>query len=164
MPFKYRLQKVVEFRIRKKEEQLQVVIKAQAEVRRIEGLIEQNNQAIMQTRKDMRTADPMMYESYDNFLQHLYKVGEQLEMQKQEAINILEYEKSVLVEREKDVKILEKHKEKMKEAYLAEEKAAELKRLSEVAVQKHFRKTKEKQEDDYLEELAQLEGYSENEY
>ena len=41
MPFRYRLQKVIEFRIRKKEEQLQIVIKAQAEVARIEGLIEQ---------------------------------------------------------------------------------------------------------------------------
>lgn len=164
MPFKYRLQKVVEFRIRKKEEQLQIVIKAQAEVNRIEGLIEQNKQAIIKTRQDMRTADPMMYESYDNFLHHLYEVGEQLEAQKQEAIAKLEEEKKILVEREKDVKILEKHKEKMKEAYLAEEKAAELKRLSEVAVQKHFRKMKENEEDEYLEQLAQAEGYEHNEY
>ncbi len=164
MPFKYRLQKVVEFRIRKKEEQLQVVIKAQAEVQRIEGLIEQNKQAIIKTRQDMRTADPMMYESYDNFLHHLYEVGEQLEVQRQEALAKLEQEKKVLVEREKDVKILEKHKEKMKEAYLAEEKAAELKRLSEVAVQKHFRKMKENEEDAYLEELAKAEGYEHNEY
>ncbi len=165
MPFKYRLQKVVEFRIRKKEEQLQVVIKAQAEVYRIEGLIEQNNQAIIQTRQDMRTADPIMYETYDNFLHHLYDVAEQLEIQKKEAIERLEQEKLVLVEREKDVKILEKHKEKMKEAYLAEEKAAELKRLSEVAVQKHFRKTQETKEDEEIEELMKLQNeYNDYEY
>lgn len=165
MPFKYRLQKVVEFRIRKKEEQLQVVIKAQAEVYRIEGLIEQNNQAIIQTRQDMRTADPIMYETYDNFLHHLYDVAEQLEIQKKEAIERLEQEKLVLVEREKDVKILEKHKEKMKEAYLAEEKAIELKRLSEVAVQKHFRKTQETKEDEEIEELMKLQnGYNDYEY
>lgn len=164
MPFKYRLQKVVEFRIRKKEEQLQVVIKAQAEVNRIEGLIEQNKQTIAKTRKDMRTADPMMYESYDNFLHHLYEIAEQLESQKQEALAKLEYEKKVLVEREKDVKILEKHKEKMKEAYLAEEKAAELKRLSEVAVQKHFQKTKTKEEDDAQEALKSKEGQITDEY
>ena len=160
MPFKYRLQKVIEFRIRKKEEQLQIVIKAQAEVARIEGLIEQNKQTIIKTRQDMRTANPMMYESYDNFLHHLYEVAEQLEIQKQEAIARLEEEKKILIEREKDVKILEKHKEKMKEAYIAEEKAAELKRLSEVAVQKHFSKSKEKEEEEaYLEELKQQEGY-----
>lgn len=164
MPFKYRLQKVVEFRIRKKEEQLQIVIKAQAEVKRIEGLIEQNNQTIIKTRQDMRTADPMMYESYDNYLHHLYEVAEQLETQKQEAIAQLEHEKSILVEREKDVKILEKHKEKMKEAYLEEEKATELKRLSEVAVQKYFRKTQEQKEDKEKELALKKEGYEQNEY
>lgn len=164
MPFKYRLQKVVEFRIRKKEEQLQIVIKAQAEVRRIEGLIEQNNQTIIKTRQDMRTADPMMYESYDNYLHHLYEVAEQLETQKQEAIAQLEHEKSILIEREKDVKILEKHKEKMKEAYLEEEKATELKRLSEVAVQKYFRKTQEQKEDKEKELALKKEGYEQNEY
>ena len=76
----------------------------------------------------------------------------------------MRHEQEVLIEREKDVKILEKHKEKMKEAYLAEEKASELKRLSEVAVQKHFQKTREQDEDNYLEELKQLEGYNTNEY
>jgi len=165
MPFRYRLQKVIEFRIRKKEEQLQVVIKAQAEVARIEGLIEQNKQAIIQTRQDMRSANPIMYESYDNFLHHLYEVGEQLEVQKQEAIKRLEEEKKILIEREKDVKILEKHKEKMKEAYIAEEKAAELKQLSEVAVQKYFAKTKANEEETYLEELQRIqEGRNSNEY
>ena len=165
MPFRYRLQKVIEFRIRKKEEQLQIVIKAQAEVARIEGLIEQNKQAIIKTRQDMRSANPIMYETYDNFLHHLYEVGEQLEIQKQEAIAKLEEEKKILIEREKDVKILEKHKEKMKEAYIAEEKAAELKRLSEVAVQKHFAKTKANEEDAYLEELEMLKkGYKDYEY
>lgn len=165
MPFRYRLQKVIEFRIRKKEEQLQVVIKAQAEVARIEGLIEQNKQAIIQIRQDMRTANPIMYESYDNFLHHLYDVGEQLEVQKQEAIARLEEEKRILVEREKDVKILEKHKEKMKEIYIAEEKAAELKQLSEVAVQKYFAKTKANEEDAYLEELQMIkEGRKPDEY
>ncbi len=165
MPFKYRLQKVIEYRIRKKEEQLQIVIKAQAEVTRIEGLIEQNKQAIIQTRQDMRSANPIMYESYDNFLHHLYEVGEQLEVQKQEAIKRLEEEKKILVEREKDIKILEKHKEKMKEAYIAEEKAAELKRLSEVAVQKHFAKTRANEEEAYLEELQMIkEGRNKNEY
>lgn len=43
MPFRYRLQKFLEIRIRKKEEQLQEVIKAQAEVDRIELLIIKNN-------------------------------------------------------------------------------------------------------------------------
>ena len=50
MPFQYRLQKFLEIRIRKKEEQLEVVQKCQKEVMRIEGLIEANNQNIKDTR------------------------------------------------------------------------------------------------------------------
>ena len=54
MPFNYRLQKFLEIRIRKKEEQLEVVQKCQKEVMRIEALIEANNQNIKDTRINMR--------------------------------------------------------------------------------------------------------------
>jgi len=151
MPFRYRLQKILDFRIRKKEEQLQNVRNAQALVLKIEGLIERNNKEISQTRVNMRQADFMMYESYDNFLKHLYEKGEALELDKQKAIEALEEEKNKLRELEKAVKVLEKHKEHSKEAYLEEEKQAELKRLSEVAIQKYFAKTREQQEEELLE-------------
>lgn len=158
MPFHYRLQKVLDFRIRKKEEQLQVVIKAQEEVHRIERLIEANNQNIISTRENMRKADFMMLEAYDNYLNHLYDVGEELENEKQKAIEQLEIEKEKLVELEKAVKVLEKHKEKALEVYKEEEKKVELKRLSEVAIQKHFAKTQELNEEQLLEELKLIEG------
>ena len=64
MPFVYRLQKVLDFRIRKKEEQLQKVREAQAVVLKIEGLIERNNQEIASTRVNMRQADFTMYEAF----------------------------------------------------------------------------------------------------
>ena len=73
MPFRYRLQKFLEIRIRKKEEQLQEVIKAQAEVDRIELLIIKNNREIQDTRVNMRKSDPMMYDGFDKFLKHLIK-------------------------------------------------------------------------------------------
>lgn len=79
MPFRYRLQKFLEIRIRKKEEQLQEVIKAQAEVDRIELLIIKNNREIQDTRVNMRKSDPMMYDGFDKFLKHLYQKGEKLE-------------------------------------------------------------------------------------
>lgn len=146
---------MLEFRIRKKEAQLQEVLKAQMEVYRIEGLIEQNNKDIQSTRYNMAHADPMMYESYDTFLKHLYDKGEELEEQKQEAIKKLREEQEKLLECEKEVKVLEKHKEKMKEEYIEEEKKQELKRLSEVAVQRHFRKTElTKEEESLIEELS----------
>ena len=84
--------------------------------------------------------------------------GEELEAQKQEAIRVLEEEKLKLVECEKEVKVLEKHKEKKREEYIEEEKKLELKTLSEVAVQRHFRKTElTKEEESLIEELAREE-------
>ena len=67
----------------------------------------------------------------------------------------LREEQEKLLECEKEVKVLEKHKEKMKEEYKEEEKKQELKRLSEVAVQRHFRKTElTKEEESLIEELS----------
>lgn len=163
MPFHYRLQKILDFRIKKKEEQLQVVILAQQEVYRMEGLIDLNNKEIASSRENMRKADFMMMEAYDNYLKHLYEKGEQLEIQKQKAIDNLEIEKEKLVECEKGVKVLEKHKERAIEVYKEEEKVIELKRLSEVAVQKHFAKTRELYEEELLEELKLIEGEHFNE-
>ena len=140
MPFKYRLQKMLDFRIKKKEEQLLEVLKAKNEVDRIQGLIDANNEEIAGVIQTMRTTkDFKMMDGYDKYLKHLYEKGEELENQKQEAIRILEEEKQKLVEREKEVKVLEKHKEKMKEIYIEEEKQAENKLLSEVGVQKFYR-------------------------
>ena len=41
------------------------------------------------------------------------------------------------------MKVLEKHKEKNKEIYLAEEKAAELKQFSELGVTRFFKKVQD---------------------
>lgn len=149
MPFRYRLQKVLEFRIRKKEEQLNEVRKAKKEVDRIQGLIDENNKEIAGVIQTMRTTrNYAMMDAYDKYLKHLYEKGNELEQQKQNAIQIYEAEQAKLVECEKEVKVLEKHKEKMKEIYIEEEKAAEMKMLSEVGVQKFFERKRKKQEDE----------------
>ena len=132
MPFIYRLQKILEIRIRKKEEQLQVVIKAQEEVNRIELLILKNKEQIQELTIQMRSANPMMYEQYDNFIKHLWKEDEKLNRQKQEAIDNLNKEKEILKVKEQEVNVLEKHKENQKEEYIKEQKALELKELSEI--------------------------------
>lgn len=147
MPFRYRLQKALDFRIRAKDQQLQVVILAQQEVYKVEGMIELNNREIDTTKSNMRRADAFMLETYDRFLKSLYEKGTQLEEEKQKALEILAEEKKKLTQAEKDVKVLEKHKERMHEIYKEEEKAAELKRLSEVAVQRFFARHREEQEE-----------------
>lgn len=153
MAFKYRLQKFLEIRINNRDEQLQEVVKAQAEVDRIQLLIIKNNEDIKSTRINMRQSDPRMYDGFDKFLKHLYVKGEQLEAQKQEAIEVLKQEQLKLQEREKEVNVLEKHKEHKKEEYQAEMKAIELKQLNEIGAQKHFMKSRELREEQELEEL-----------
>ena len=118
MPFRYRLQKVLDFRINQKEEQRMKVQKAQQAVFEAEQNIKKNNQDILDTKAGMRSADPMMYEAYDNFLQHLWEKAEQLEQIRQDVQHKLDIEVEKLVKCEQAVKVLEKHKEKNKEAYL----------------------------------------------
>ena len=161
MPFRYRLQKVLEFRIRKKEEQLMVVQKAQQAVFEAEENIRKNNEEIRTTKINMRHADPMMYETYDKYLIHLWEKADQLEAIRVEAQRKLDEEKAKLVKLEQGVKVLEKHKEKNKEVYIAEEKAAELKQYSELGVTRFFRQNQEKiEEEEILKKLEEIDGGS----
>ena len=59
-----------------------------------------------------------MYDGFDKFLKHLYEEGEKLEVQRQNALNILHKEEETLRQREKEVNVLEKHKEHKKEEFL----------------------------------------------
>ena len=78
MPFVYRLQKVLDFRIRKKEEQLMVLQKAQQALYEAEADIQRNNTEIEVTKQNQRHADFTMMEAYDNYLHHLWEKAEQL--------------------------------------------------------------------------------------
>jgi len=158
MPFVYRLQKILDFRIRKKEEQLLAVQRAQKEVNIAQQNIDLNNQEIESTKKFLKESNPRMLETFDTYLHHLWGKARKLEEIKQEKIRLLQEEIEKLVELEKAVKVLEKHKEKNKEAYLEEEKKAELKMLSEIGVQRHFQHSQQKIEEEKI--LKQL---SENE-
>ena len=148
MPFVYRLQKFLDFRIRKKEEQLLVVQKAQQEVFFAEQRIRENEAEIQQTVENRKTADYKMMEYYDKYLHHLWDKADALEAERQRLQAILDEEKAKLVKLEQAVKVLEKHKEKQKEAYLEEEKAKELRQFSEIGVQRFFIQAREKEEEE----------------
>ena len=139
MPFRYRLQKVLDFRINQKEEQLINVQKAQLAVNEAEDNIKKNDQAIVDTKNGMRSADPSLYDYYDKFLKHLYEEAERLEQIRQQLQAKLDEELQKLVKCEQNVKVLEKHKDKNKEIFLNEEKAQELKQFSELGVTRFFR-------------------------
>jgi len=164
MPFVYRLQKILDFRIRKKEEQLLVVQAAQRNLTIAEQEIKKNNDEIVQLKENQKKADYLMMEAYDKYLHHLWEKAEKLEVKRQQAYQRLQEEIYQLVECEKAVKVLEKHKEKNKDIYLAEEKALELKQLSEIAVQRHFQHTRDKNVDEEDEELLRQIELMESEY
>lgn len=157
MPFVYRLQKVLDFRIRKKEEQLMVLQKAQQALYEAEADIQRNNAEIEATKQNQRHADFTMMEAYDNYLHHLWEKAEQLELVRQEKEEIVQQEMQKLVELEQAVKVLEKHKEKSRDAYIAEEKAVELKNMSELGVQRYFQQSRETREEQELLEQYQKE-------
>ena len=158
MPFVYRLQKVLDFRIRKKEEQLLNVQKAQQQVYIAEENIRKNEAEIRQTIQNKRTADFRMMEYYDNYLHHLWDKADALEQERKRVQAILDQEKQKLVKLEQAVKVVEKHKEKQKEAY-QEQKAIELKQFSEIGVQRFFiRSREEAEEQEMLEQLNKLEN------
>ena len=158
MPFRYRLQKVLEFRIRKKEEQVLAVQIAQQAVFAVEDKIRKNEEEIVQTKAGMRQANPMMYETYDRYLEHLWEVAEKLQQELIEVQKQLEIEKQKLVKREQEVKVLEKHKEKMRELFREEEKKEELKQYSELGVTRFFRQAREKADEEEAQILKSLEN------
>ncbi len=159
MPFRYRLQKVLDFRIREKEAQLLVVQKAQQAVFEAEENIRKNDAEIRQTIQNKKTADFRMMEYYDKYLHHLWDKADALEQERQRVQAILDKERQELVKREQAVKVIEKHKEKQREAYLAEEKAIELKQFSEIGVQRFFIHAREEaEEQELLEQLNNLEN------
>ena len=155
MPFVYRLQKILDFRIRKKEEQLLVVLKAQQDVYIAEQRILENEAEIQQTIENRKTADFKMMEYYDKYLHHLWDKADALEAERQRLQAILDEEKAKLVKCEQAVKVLEKHKEKQREAYLEEEKAKELKLFSEIGVQRFYIRKKEQEEDAELQKIIE---------
>ena len=158
MPFVYRLQKILDFRIRKKEAQLLEVQKAQSALYQAEEDIRRNLAEIEGTKQNMRHCDYTMMEAYDKYLHHLWDKGDQLELVRQEKEAILKQEVAKLVELEQAVKVLEKHKEKSRDEFLKEEKAAELKNYSELGVQRYFQQTQERISEEEEELLKRLES------
>ena len=134
-----------------------VVQKAQQAVFIAEENIRKNDEEILATKQNMRQANPMMYETYDNYLIHLWEKAKQLEQIRVDAQRQLDIEKAKLIKLEQAVKVLEKHKEKNREIYIAEEKAAELKSFSELGVTRFYRQNLEKIEEEEKEILKQLE-------
>ena len=100
-----------------------------------------------------------MMEYYDNYLHHLWDKADALEQERRRLQAILDEEQKKLVKLEQAVKVVEKHKEKQREAYLEEQKAIELKQFSEIGVQRFFIHSREEADEQELQEqLRKLES------
>jgi flagellar FliJ protein len=165
MPFEYRLQKILNYRIKKKEEQIEIVKLAERAVVRIQNEINNHRKTVLELRQNMHSAAHTMMESYDVYIKYTNDIIDRLEEEKLLAIQKLEEEKAKLIELEKGVKVLEKHKEKAYAQYKEEENKAEMKRLDEVAGLKHYAKTQAANQEE-LEELEKIieKGFNTGEY
>lgn len=132
-----------------------VVQKVQQKLAEAEDNIRRNEEEINQTKKNMRHADPMMFDTYDKYLVFLWNKAKKLEEIRKEIEIELQIEKQKLVKLEQAVKVLEKHKEKQRDLYREEEKKAELKNYSELGVTRYFRQTKDRQEEEEIEAFKQ---------
>lgn len=146
--FRYRLQQVFDLRERKKKEQEQKVIQAQRRVREIELLIEEKKNEIKTVRHHMMTSHHTMMSAHDEYIHHLNQELDALYQDLAQAQQQLAYEKQLLVKAQADLEALIKHKEKMHQEYLEEEKRKEMKQLDEVAGQRYFRGQLAQEEDD----------------
>ena len=107
MPFRYKLQKVLDFRIRKKEEQEAIVTKARQKLYMAEQKVEQNKQEIMQVSTARKHAEYTMMEYYDKYLHHLWDKAEVLENERKEAEQELAESKKKMTARKKQLGISE---------------------------------------------------------
>ena len=73
MPFRYNLHKILNFRITKRDEQIEVVKRAQMEVERIQGEINKKFQEVASVQADMKKAHHTMLDYYDKYIKHLYE-------------------------------------------------------------------------------------------
>jgi flagellar export protein FliJ len=137
--FVYRLQKVFELRERKKKQQEQRVLEAQAAVKTAELVLEQHYQKLEELAVFMKTAPPSFYENYDRYKEQQKLEEAQLKQNIQFAEENLAHQKQLLIKAQADVEALVKHKEKAREEWLEEEKYREMKQLDEIGGQRYFR-------------------------
>jgi flagellar FliJ protein len=161
--FVYRLQKVYELRERKKKAQEQRVIEAQKKVREVEATIAEKKDELRNTRKNMMSSPHILMATYDQYIYILNQKLELLNFDLMFAKQALEYERQLLVKAQADLEALVKHRDKMREEWLEEEKRLELKMLDEVAGQRYFRaqlaELEEQEFDDALKAAAEEQDY-----
>jgi flagellar export protein FliJ len=148
--FVYRLQKVYELRERRKKEQEQRVTEANNAVRQAEQRLVANHQQQQETIAQMEAQGPQYFEMGDRYLQHLRQKRVTLQEEKAAAVAHLKEEEAKLAVCHQELEALEKHKERCKEEWMEEEKAAEMKLLDEIGSQRYFRSRLEAAEEAVL--------------
>jgi flagellar protein FliJ len=137
--FIYRLQKILDLRERKKKQQEQRVLEAQAAVKLAEQALEAHHDKARQLAQFMRSAPATMYQGYDDYKPVEKAEEDRLKQDIQLAVDNLEHQKRLLIKAQADVEALLKHKDKAREDWLEDEKYREMKQLDEIGGQRYFR-------------------------
>ncbi|MBK8191241.1 MAG: hypothetical protein IPK79_12425 [Vampirovibrionales bacterium] len=162
--FVYRLQKVFDLRERRCKIQLQAVIEAQQAVYAVEAKIEAKRNEIRLVHQHLLTGPHMMMESHDRYLHRCHEEHDYLvKVELVEAQRRLHEEQALYERYLADLKALEKHRDKAREAWQEEEKRLELKMLDEVGSQRYFRAQLEREQDDQEEEELKQEELKQEE-
>ena len=148
--FQYRLQKVFEMRERKKKEQEKKVAEAQKRVREIETKIEEKKNEIRLVRQNMLSAPHTLMQSHDDYIHYLNEQLDELYNDLELAKQDLAYQRQLLIKAQAELEALVKHKEKVYEEWMEEEKRSEMTQLDEVAGQRYFRAQQEQAEEEQL--------------
>ena len=150
MPFKYRLQKVLELREQRLEDAKTAFQKASSAVIEVEKKIKKNERDILEIRKRLASGktegSPAIY---INRLKYLQNKAEKLEQELERAKNKLEEAKQKMVKAQQDKEILERHKQKEKKKYQDEEDRKEQIDLNERGlIMRRIRLEREKEYDE----------------
>lgn len=150
--FRYKLGKVLDLRERKEDKTKKDKAVAERERDRERDALDElktrlsaSQKAVGNSLANGQTANVQMGNDYSAALEK--KIAEQEKRLKEAEIRLVDLEKAVTLAT-RDVKILEKHKDKSKERWQVEENKKEAKNLDEMAVQGYLKREKRRLEDE----------------
>lgn len=143
--FRYRLEKILELKRKKEDEEKEILGKLLAEEERQKQLKAQLEERLAQVRVELRAkqqAGDLDIEDLRRYPQHIRHLEHQIanqELKLQEiAIRILEQRQNLL-RAAQERKTFERHREKCFEEFVAEQQAQEARRIDELATLKYAR-------------------------
>ncbi|MGE0489006.1 MAG: flagellar export protein FliJ [Vulcanimicrobiota bacterium] len=151
--FKYRLEKVLEFKVKREEEEkekLAKLLEQEAYEKQVKAQLEQTLRDVRLTLKTKHLSGSLNMEELRFYPAHIKNLENKIKSQelrlRELAIRIIEQRKALL-KAAQEKKVYEKHKEKCQEEWVAEMDAVEARLIDELATIKFAREAREAAEE-----------------